>query len=67
MKCDFIPESVHLEWTQFYQMKSYPLILYASSMAPNDVDIWLSGGIAKADTSTDNTKLFVTRDIVNIK
>ncbi len=46
MKCKFIPKVIYKEWTLTYQMEPYMLIAFATSMAPNGVDIWLSGGIS---------------------
>ncbi len=46
MKCSVIPEEIYQEWNQNYQMESFALILFASSMASNGIDVWLSGGLA---------------------
>ncbi len=46
MKCVFIPEKIHKEWKQYYRMEFSSMTSHATSMAPNGVDVWQSGGIS---------------------
>ncbi len=46
LSCHFIPNHIDGEWRRIYQMESYTLISFATSIAPNGIDVWLSGGIS---------------------
>ena len=50
LHCLFIPESIAYEWEISEQMELMSLILFGTSMAPNGIDIWLSGGLAMRKT-----------------
>ncbi len=41
-----MPESIDLVWHHTYQMQSHVVLSFASSLAPNGTDVWLTGGIA---------------------
>ena len=65
LKCSYIPELVGQEYQVLYQMEPFAVMALATSLAPNGIDIWLSGGIYM--TGFRPYQLFVSNRIDNIR
>ncbi len=66
LKCVFIPEAIDGEWDQSYQMEAFPLTSFGISMAPNGIDVWLSGGLSWAYVENTRIGIFPLKARINI-